>query len=185
MGEDNKIKRRKSTRLKGYDYSNAGWYFVTICTNKKINFFGKITDGKMKLDKLGEIAQDTWKQIPNHYPEVKLDYFQIMPNHIHGILIIDNIGDVRRNYVGEGHQNNVGEGHALPLRKHSLTNIIGSFKSAVTKSANENKFINFKWQRSFYERIIRNEKELYNIRKYIKQNPLTWSLEKEIGNLDI
>ena len=164
------MKNRKPTRLREYDYSNGGWYFVTICTYKKINYFGRIKNGKKSLNNFAKFAENIWKQIPIHYPEAELDYFQIMPNHIHGIIII----------------NNVGKGHALSLhRRHTLSNIIGSFKSAVTKSINENNYKNFKWQSSFYDRIIRNDYELYNIRKYIEQNPLKWDLEKEIENLDI
>jgi len=165
------MKKRKPTRLREYDYSNSGWYFVTICTDNKINYFGNIKNGKMVCNELGKLADSIWKNIPTHYPEVKLDHYQIMPNHLHGIIIID--------------QPTVGEGHALPLQIHSLTNIVGSYKSAVTKFTHKNNYIKFKWQRSFYDRIIRNDRELYNIRKYIKQNPLKWEFENEIDNLEL
>lgn len=160
---------RKRNRLKFYDYSAAGWYFVTICTKDRIHQFGTIKNEEMIFNDIGKIAERIWNEIPKHYPEVELDYFQIMPNHIHSIIII----------------NNVKERHASPLQKHTLGNIVGSFKSAVTKSAHQCKNNNFKWQRSFYERIIRNEKELYNIRKYIQQNPFKRDIEKGHENLEI
>ncbi|MCB9207260.1 MAG: hypothetical protein H6611_08140 [Ignavibacteriales bacterium] len=106
------MKNRKSPRLQVYDYSNPGLYFVTICTHNMISYFGEIVNGKMKLNQLRKIAEYKLNEIPKHYSEVELDYFVIMPNHIHGIIIMNNI---------------VGKGHALSLQ-HTLSNIIGSFK---------------------------------------------------------
>ena len=159
------MKYRKPNRLKYYDYSNAGWYFVTICTQNHLHHFGEILDKEMVLNDVGSITNKIWNEIPDHYPTVELDEFIIMPNHIHGIII---------------NNSDVGERHASPL----LGNIIGSFKSAVTKSVHLYDNNNFKWQRSFYDRIIRNEKELYNIRKYIQQNPHKWDIENSTNNLD-
>ena len=124
----------------------------------------------MKLNKFGKIAEERWLDIPYHYQEVELDIFVIMPNHIHGIV----------NIVDQGHAPD------LPNRKHSLGNVIGSFKSAATKQIHENGNIKFKWQARFYDRIIRNEKELNKIRKYIDENPIKWDLEKSIPeNLEL
>jgi REP element-mobilizing transposase RayT len=119
----------------------------------------------MIMNDLGERMEEIWNNIPVHYKEIVLDYHVIMPNHIHGIIII----------------NNVETGHAPSLRNntsHTLSNVVGSFKSAVTKYAHETGYNNFKWQPLFYDRLIRNEKELYNIRKYIIDNPLKWYYEK-------
>ena len=118
-------------------------------------------NGKMILNELGLITNKCWKEIPNHYPNVEIDYYVIMPNHLHGIIIINPV-DVETPYMA-----------SLPLG-----DIIGKFKAAVTRWCNKNGYINFSWQSRFYDRIIRNEKELYNIRKYIEQNPLKWDLEK-------
>ena len=157
--------RTTSARLKDWDYSSAWWYYVTINTKDHKEFFGEIVDGKMKLNSLGLICEDIWKSIPQHYKLVELDYHVIMPNHVHGIIIL----------------NPVETGHApsLPKSTNTLSNIVGSFKSAVTKSIRENGHKIFAWQPRFYDRIIRNEKELFRIRKYIEQNPLRWGIDKE------
>ncbi|MCL4547702.1 MAG: transposase [Bacteroidetes bacterium] len=158
--------RIKSARLAEWDYSNPWWYYVTINTKDHKDFLGKVRNGKMIVNGLGRIAENCWKEIPNHYPASELDYFVVMPNHIHGIIIINSA---------------VETGHAPSLQRQtrSLSNIIGSFKSGVTKSVHNLGYTKFGWQPRFYDRIIRNEKELYNIRKYIEQNPLNWELERE------
>ena len=115
----------------------------------------------MILNSLGNLVEKNWKEIPKHYPKVVLDEFVIMPNHIHGIIIIDNEKDV----VDENFR---------PLHKTDLSNVIKGFKIGISKLCKNNSFIHFKWQRSFYDRIIRNENELFNIRKYIKYNALKW-----------
>jgi len=136
----------------------------------------------MVLNDLGKIAEECWLDIPKHYIESELDEYIIMPNHIHGIIIIDY------DNVGKGHPENTGQ--VAPSlqqnnKKHNLGNIIGSFKSAVSQKAHEKNYKNFSWQSSFYDRVIRNESELFNIRKYIQQNPLKWDLEKGVDNLEI
>ena len=148
--------RIESIRLKEWDYKNPWWYYVTINTKNHVSYFGEVTNGEMVLNKLGNQTETIWKQIPIHYKIVELDYSIIMPNHIHGIIIINQ---------------NVETRHASSLQHKypTLSNIVGSFKSAVTKCAHEKGIINFFWQSRFYERIIRNEKELYNIRKYIEE----------------
>lgn len=154
------IRARKRNRLQNYNYSSEGWYFVTICIKDKEEFFGKIDDGKMVLNEYGKIAQKCWLEIPDHFSDVETDEFIIMPNHIHGIVVINNTG-------------NVGNGHARSLQScqrqgQKLFVIIGTFKSAVSKNVHrkisEN---NFQWQKSFYDHIIRDEKSLENIREYI------------------
>lgn len=141
-----------------------------MCTQNHINHFGEIRNEKLSLNKLGLYAEDCLKNIPAHYKNVEFDYYVIMPNHIHAIIII----------------NNVGLRHASTLQGITLGNIVGSLKSAVTKWANLNGYKYFKWQRRYYDRIIRNEKELFQIRRYIEQNPLAWDLENNISeNLEM
>ena len=166
--------RVESSRLKEWDYSTAWWYFITICTKDHIEYFGEIVKEKMILNNLGIIVEKYWKEIPIHFPNVGLDYFVIMPNHIHGIIILNEKGrDVACNV-----STNVMS--RISPKKGSLSTLIRSFKSAVTKTAKEKGYINFQWQSRFYDRIIRNEKELYKIRKYLLQNPLKWDLGKNI-----
>ena len=160
--------RIESSRLKEWDYSNPWWYYVTINTKNHICYFGKIINEDVVLNEIGNYTKKIWKEIPNHFQNIELDYFVIMPNHIHGIIIINpiiktkNNADVKTPYMA-----------SLPLG-----DVIGKFKAAVTRWCNKNGYTNFSWQSRFYDRIIRNEKELYNIRKYIEQNPLKWELEK-------
>lgn len=157
--------RIESARLKEWDYSNPWWYYVTINTKNHIHHFGKIENEKMILNDLGMVVEKCWNNLPIHFINVELDYFVIMSNHIHGIVIINSAVETRQS-------------SSLQNKLITLSNIVGSFKSAVSKQAHENSFNNFSWQPRFYDRIIRNEKELYNIRKYIEQNPLKWEFEK-------
>jgi REP element-mobilizing transposase RayT len=156
--------RIESSRLKDWDYSIPWWYYVTICTKDMKCWFGEIKKGKMILNDLGKFVENTWKEIPEHYPAVELDYYVIMPNHFHGIIII----------------NNVETGHApsLQIKRPTLGNIIGSFKSALTKWAHQNGYPHFKWQPRYYDHIIRNEKDLHRIRTYIQNNPLKWEIDE-------
>jgi putative transposase len=150
--------RVDSARLKDWDYSIPWWYYVTICTKDMRCCFGKIKNGEMKSNELGKQVESLWIKIPNHYTSVEIDYHVIMPNHFHGIIILNN---------------SVETGHAPSLQNkvHSLGNVVGSFKSALCKWAHQNGFPSFQWQSRFYDHIIRNEKDLDRIRVYIKYNP--------------
>ena len=148
------MKQRKSTRLKEYDYSKPGWYYITICTKDMISCFGEIKNGKMILNGIGKIAEKFWREIPNHYSETELDDYIIMPNHIHGIVIINEHKTVGDEYFRPENEPkieranvNVGTRHALSLQnhKHSLSNIIASFKSSVSKKVHELKYNDFAW----------------------------------------
>ena len=152
---------RKSIRLNGYDYSNNGAYFVTICTNNRDIIFGHINDGKMELNNYGKIADQYWNEIPNHYPYVILDEYIIMPDHVHGIIII-NGGDIGGQNVGV---QNVGVQNIEPLHKPSkskkneyqkiipgsIGSIVRGFKIGVTKWFRCNTDIYKIWQRNYYE----------------------------------
>ena len=156
---------RKNPRLKAYDYASAGAYFVTICTHLKQAMFGQIKHGAMMLNPYGEQAERAWNEIPKHFPAVELDAFIVMPNHVHGILLID--GERAR--------------HASPLQKvSSLGTVIGAFKSAVARSINQQRNASGErvWQRNYHEHIIRNEHSFAEIREYIANNPLKLELDK-------
>ena len=164
MIEKNKLPNRKRTRLKEYDYSSSAYYYATICAQGKRKMFGDVFDFSMELNHFGKIVKACWLDLPNHYSNYELDYYVIMPDHFHGILIIDN--------SREGSK-------TLPnARHHGLSEIIRGFKSFSSKRINMllNNEDTFHWQRSFYDRIIRNEKELFAIRQYIEQNPLRWEI---------
>lgn len=160
------IHDRRSIRLKDYDYSQPGAYFVTICTNNKECLFGDVINGAIQLNEMGIIAQQCWNSIPEHFPKTFLDEFIVMPNHIHGIIVI----------------NIVGAKNLLPLQHHGTSMTIGSmirgFKIGVTKWARENAATHMPWQRNYYEHIIRSELELNKIREYIANNPLNWETDE-------
>ncbi len=164
----------ESARLQNWDYSYPWWYYVTINTKDHIEYFGKGINEKVILNDLGKIADSYWKEIPKHFKNVELDYYVIMPNHIHGIIIINESG----NNICRDVACNVSTMSIISPKHNSLSTIIRSYKSAVSKKIHELGFTNFNWQARFYDRIIRNENELFNIRCYIEQNPLKWDIEK-------
>lgn len=161
---------RRSIRLKGYDYAQAGAYFLTVCTKDRACLFGDIVDGLMVLNVARRVVDECWKAIPSHFPRVELDAFVVMPNHIHGVL---RIGDT------------VGAKHLSPLRSRRLgtSNTIGSvvrgFKIGVTKWMRANADIHDIWQRNYYEHVIRDESSLNRIREYIANNPASWADDAE------
>jgi REP element-mobilizing transposase RayT len=161
------IRQRKPNRMPKYDYSSRGCYFVTICSkNKEINSFGKITNGKIEFSLFGEIVNKCWQDIPNHFPYVRLDEFIIMPNHVHGIIVIlPKAGDL--NFHSRFSD------RILDRSKMDLSKIIQSFKASVTREINKTQDYNFfSWQKSFYDHIIHSQKELFQMRKYIYENPI-------------
>ena len=169
--------RIETSRLKNCDYGSSGYYFVTICVKNSECVFGNVDDNKMILSEIGKTAEKFWLEIPAHFPFVKLDEFIIMPNHIHGIIIIDNHRDVACN-VSTRTNNKIMS--IISPKRGSLSTVIRSYKSNCTKTINkiQNKF-NFQWQPRFYDHIIRDEKSLHNIRKYIMHNPLNWDTDEE------
>lgn len=181
--------RIKSIRLKNWDYSKAGYYFVTICTKNAIPFFGKINNGVMSLSPVGKIAEKFWVDIPRHFKSVQIDEFVVMPNHIHGIIIITNnsIGTVNKVETRPAVEtrdlaslhNNDNNNKFGPLKKKSLQAVIHTYKSALTRWCHKNRNYDFVWQSRFHDHIIRSEKSLFNIRQYIQQNPLKWEFDPE------
>lgn len=166
--------RVESARLKDWDYSTPWWYYVTVNTKDHICWFGEVTKNKMILNELGKVAENYWKEIPKHCPSVELDYYIVMPNHLHGIIILNNV-ETCHGMSLQSHERKFSQ----PI-KNSLSMVINQFKGAVKRWCNKNDYSAFAWQPRFYDRIICNEQELFNIRKYIEQNPLKWELEKSI-----
>lgn len=159
----------ESTRLKEWDYSRYGYYFVTICTKDKEHFFGEIVGDKMKLSEIGKIVAGEWRKTGSIRDYAKLGEWVVMPNHLHGIIIIQN-DDKNVDTHGYASQNpSIPSGDAFDasLRKDNLSNIIRGFKSATVKKAHQKGFTNFAWQSRFYDHIIRKKKELQDIREYI------------------
>ena len=172
MGFNPGMHHRRSIRLQEYDYSQNGYYYVTICTEHFIKYFGEIKSGKMQLSKIGRIVEQCWYEIPRHFYNVILGEMVIMPNHMHGIIIIDNPRGVPCRGVACNAPTNISP------KPKSLPTIIRSFKSAVSNICHKNNFTYFQWQRNYYERIIRNENELYIKRRYIINNPIKWEFDK-------
>ena len=182
MQYDPEKHHRRSIRLKGYDYSQAGYYFVTICCYQKQCLFGEIVDGVMRLNQYGEIVAETYQWLSQRYPYLILEEWIIMPNHFHGIMVLTDkprrggsrtAPTLNRNDVVLTDKN-------LPinpeLKQKSLGRLIGVFKTISTKQINliRNALGTPVWQRNYYEHIIRNEQSLNKIREYIINNPLSW-----------
>ena len=180
---------RRSIRLQGYDYSQAGAYYVTIVVQGRDCLFGEVVNGEMYINAYGEIVQKWWDEIPIHFPNVELGAFVIMPNHVHGIIFItterrgevlsprDNPNNNNLDENVDGTNQQGGDASQPPLRKPSLGQIIAYFKYQSTKEMNrietENAITKF-WQRNYYEHIIRDEKDLQNKTDYIEANPMLW-----------
>jgi putative transposase len=157
--------RIETARLKGWNYTNSGVYSVTICTRGMEEYFGKVVIGEMVMNSMGEIAAKEWLRTAEKRKNIILDEWIVMPNHFHGIMIIT------------GENRNV---NSRTLPSNSLGSIIGQFKSIVTTRIHLLGFTIFAWQPRFHDHIIRNEKSLNTIRRYIKNNPLNWENEKFI-----
>ena len=161
--------RINSTRLQGWDYTSPGWYFVTICTRNRQPFFGHITNGVMHLSPIGKIADQYWREIPNHTAgHVSLDAHVVMPDHVHGIIVIHN-------RVIEASQRDVS---TISPRAGSLGAIIRSYKAAVTRWCRRNGYTAFAWQPRYYDHIIRKKDDLIRIRQYILDNPQRWEMDR-------
>lgn len=166
--------RRRSIRLKGYDYSQPGAYFITICAQDRACIFGEIVDGQMRLSPAGEIVREEWYKTAAIRPNVELDEFVVMPNHIHGIILINDIGrDTSRRVPTM-------ERFGKPT-SNSIPTIVRLFKSVTTKRINQMRGTPAVpvWQRNYYEHIVRNDKEMDRIRQYVVNNPMQWYYDRE------
>jgi putative transposase len=168
---------RRSIRLPGYDYARHGAYFITICAYNRECLFGEITGGEMRLNECGMIATACWQDISKHFPSIALDIFIIMPNHVHGIVIIQPEGRDIACYVPTEPR----PSRFSRLPAHSLPSITRAYKSAVTKRINESRGTPGVpvWQKGYYEHIVRDEKDLNTIREYIRYNPEKWAEDGE------
>lgn len=167
--------RTESSRLKNWDYSSDGFYFITIVTKQRECFWGEIISAKMILNDLGDIVQHFWDEIPSHFSFIKLDEMIVMPNHIHGILLID-----KKNYDSMIETPKLGVSTIKQWKPGTIGVVINPFKRICTINSRR---INpeFGWQPRFHDHIIRNKNELNRIRKYIKDNPQMW--ERDRNNL--
>ena len=170
--------RIESARLKGWDYRNPGYYFVTICTRGRGHYFGKVEGDDVRLSAIGEIAAQCWAETPQHHAGIELDEWVIMPNHAHGIVVIVETGIA----VVETLHCNVStttdkKMSAISPKTGSLSVAVRSFKSAVSKLAHKAGH-EFGWQERFWDHIIRDEKELNRIRNYIHANPSNWENDR-------
>lgn len=205
MGKfDPKIHHRKSIRLPGYDYTQAGAYFVTIVTHNREMVFGEVVDGEMRLNEFGEIAQREWERLPKRFKHIELGAFVIMPNHVHGIIIIndngwgtadlhkeDNPQDPRRAPTADfPNQDNPQDPLRAPTANvekfgkpvsGSIPTIVRSYKSAAALRINYARAGDSTpvWQRNYHERILRNDREMGNVWRYIQSNPVMWNDDNE------
>jgi putative transposase len=178
------IHHRRSIRLRDYDYSRAGAYFVTICTWEKECLFGEIVKGEMHLNEYAYVVTKCWDDLINHYTGITLDAFVAMPNHIHCIIVIDNnVGAGLKPARLDNHtaNNRAGLKPAPTNKRYGLSEIVRAFKTFSSRQINQirNTSGTPVWQRNYYEHIIRNEKELQTIREYIRYNPLKWNEDEE------
>ncbi len=181
MKHDHDKHHRRSIRLQGYDYSQAGAYFITICTQNRECctqnrecMFGNIVDGEMRLNDIGIMVRNVWHKIPEHFPHADIDEFIVMPNHVHGIIVVYPNGRGMACHAPTHRQ------FAKPIAG-SLSTIVGSLKSAITRRFNQirNTMGHPVWQRNYYEHIIRSEEEMNLIRKYIVENSTKWAEDED------
>ncbi|MCR4304252.1 MAG: transposase [Gallionella sp.] len=178
------IRHRRSLRLKGYDYSLEGAYFVTICAHGKACLFGDVIGDEMKVNELGRNVQAVWNDLPVHYPHVATDAFVVMPNHVHGVIVIRAGGCEAAGYP-MAHVVNFSPDHAerraglkpAPTARHGLSEIIRGFKTFSARRVNEFRESTGTslWQRNYYDHIIRNDADYNRIAEYIANNPQRWA----------
>ena len=194
MKYDPQKHHRRSIRLKGYDYSRAGAYFITICTKDRACLFGEVVDGEIQLNDMGHMVYQEWTHLPNRFPNIDLDAFIAMPNHIHGIIVITDVDPVGAGLVPA---QPVAQNDHAPTPSGAIPSgattrvaptvggIVGAFKSITTVRYTHGvihygwpPFPGRLWQRNYYEHIIRNEKSLNRIRQYIYKNPARWDMDR-------
>lgn len=156
---------RKPNRLKNFDYGTVNFYFITLCAKNKKQYLGKIKNGELALNKIGQLLNETWLGLPNIFSGIELDLSVVMPNHFHGIIIFTQ----RPEFIQAG-------------KPATLGQIIGALKSKTNVLARKKFFPHLErlelWQKTFYDRVIRNEDDLLKTRDYIQNNPLKWTLDE-------
>jgi len=174
----NRIHHRRSIRLKAYDYSQEGAYYVTICTHARVCVFGAVVGENVRLSRFGQMARNEWLRTPQIRPEAELDDFVVMPNHVHGIILLaPTVGAYRNTPLRDDPPQN----HRLVSPSRTLGAIIRGFKSTTTLQINKlrNRPGSSLWQRNYYEHVIRDLDDLNRIREYIQNNPLPWSSDED------
>jgi len=183
-GQRTERRRRNSLRLKGFDYSQPGEYFITICTADRLCILGEIVGASMQLSEPGKLVELCWRKIPDHFPTTRVDVFQIMPNHIHGIIQIKEktrMGEVSSPVrVTPPMMDLPGKGDGTsPPRDVRLRDIVAYFKFQATKQMNEMTGTPGRrvFQRSYYDHIIRDDVDHFFVERYIELNPIMWQLD--------
>src|SRR5207302_5413288 len=178
--------RIESTRLRDWDYGSPGWYFVTVCTQKRACFFGGIKNGNLKLSLAGQIADSELQNISFHYSNVRLDLAIVMPNHVHAIIAIDGRGCYSAGLGADGVPDVPKLGApatpkfgALATKMLSLSSIVRSYKAGVTRLCKTDGFQNFAWQPRFYDHVLRTNASVNAVRDYIQNNPANWIHDKD------
>jgi REP element-mobilizing transposase RayT len=185
---------RRSIRLRDYDYAQPGAYFVTLCIQNRECLLGEVVEGIMHVNDVGQIIQSVWDELPRHYPGVDIDAFVVMPNHVHGIIVLTAVGAAPRGRLDSksavgatprGRPNEPGQPQGVAPTM-SLMDVVHRFKSLTTAQYRHGTirkgwrpFLGRLWQRNYYEHIIRNEEELHCIRQYIADNPMRWETDRE------
>ena len=168
--------RRRSIRLPGFDYAQPGAYFVTICTWDRACVLGQVVNDEINLSQAGRVVQATWEDLPRHFPHVRLDAWIVMPNHVHGIIVLTDPDDMP---VGAGFKPAPANNSGSP--RHGLPEIVRAFKTFSSRRINAARSTVGApfWQRNYYEHVIRNDESLNRIRQYIKDNPARWHEDPE------
>ena len=196
---DPEVHRRRSIRLKGFDYSRPGAYFVTIVVQDRLCLFGDVVDGEMQLNDVGRLIADGWEWLARNHGYVELDAYVVMPNHLHGVVVLTDEG-WEGDGVGRGRGvltddasgrgvSDIGRGRGVsrnaPTGRKTLGRLVGAFKTVTTKQVNQLRGTpgHRMWQRDFYERVIRNDDELDLVREYIEGNPAKWEMDVENPNV--
>jgi REP element-mobilizing transposase RayT len=172
------LHHRHSIRLKEYDYAQPGGYFITIVTYHRDSLFGEIWNKVMQLNGFGKIADECWRAIPEHFPNVELGAYVVMRNHVHGIIVINDGADAsasaRRGTIYRAPTEQFGKPVA-----GSIPTVIRTFKSAVSRRIGREHNVTGIWQRNYYEHVIRDDKDWDRIHRYIESNPSMWAEDEE------
>ena len=183
-GDASDRRARSSLRLEGYDYGAWGPYFVSIVVDNRRPLFGEVVDEELRLNAAGEMAESVWAALPRRFPAVRLDAFVVMPNHIHGIIVIDHSDTV--NTTERATTRVAPTGAPDAGRRTALGDVVGAYKSLTTVEYTRGvavhgwpRFRGRLWQRNYYEHIIRDDRSLERIRAYILDNPARWPTDPE------
>ena len=167
MKFDPDVHHRRSLRLQGFDYRSAGAYFVTICTSERLCTLGAVVDQAVDLSREGAIIQEVWRSLPDRFAGGETDAFVVMPNHVHGVIVLAGAQFTASNQSCEA------------KRSPMLGEVVRTFKAASTRLIRASGSEGFAWQRGYYEHVVRNEIDLQRVRDYIEANPSFWEEDPE------